>query len=49
MKTQNATVNSNNENSINKQARLLMVSSRQRTYNRQAQVLERLASEIGIK
>jgi hypothetical protein len=49
MKNQNTTIKNNNESSVNQQARLLMAGSRQRQYNRNAQVLERLASEIGIK
>jgi hypothetical protein len=39
----------NNLGSINQQARLLMVDSRQRKHNRQASMLERSAKQVGLE
>jgi hypothetical protein len=45
----NNNVKNNNLSSISEQARSLMVGNRKRESNRQARMLERAASEVGLQ
>jgi hypothetical protein len=49
MNANNMNTKNNSFSSINEQARLLMVDNRKRQYNRQARMLERAASEVGLQ
>ncbi len=42
-------IKTNKLNSVNQQARLLMVDNRQRQHNRQSNMLERAVEEINLK
>jgi hypothetical protein len=49
MRSNNNNIKNNNFRSINEQARFLMVGNRKRQSNRQARMLERAASEVGLQ